>query len=436
MYISKYLSQKQPSIIRLAQTKFQERQDNVKAINVAIGNVSLPMHPAMQRRLFSLNAKDSPFKNGVVKYSSSEGLIETRKAFLNIIASSGLNIDSLKVQITGGASLAIELCVLGLSGNKKNPILIFDPIYTTYKYMAERLGRFIVSIPRELNDQGIYVMPSIAKIEKYIRKYKPSGILVIPYDNPTGQFISKNQFKDIARLCVKYDIWLISDEAYRELYYVQGKVSSVWGINDNGVPGIEGKRISIESASKVWNACGLRVGAIVSDSDYFMRKINAEYTIYVCTNVIGQYVFGALANESKNDLNIWYKKQREYYADIIKKVGRDISSNIPGVVVSRPKAAIYLVVDFSNITNVNFSAYDFAMYCAEEGSILLGDNAYTLLVSPIAPFYKDKVSKNSKVHKQIRISCVETKENMKKVPILIRELFNNYKSAYEERYRR
>ncbi len=434
MYISEYLSKKQFSIIRLAQTKFQERQDNVKAINVAIGNVSLSMHPAMQKRMFSLDSKDSPFKSGVVKYSSSEGLIETQKAFLNIIASSGLNVDNLKVQITDGASLGIELCVLGLSGKKKNknPILIFDPIYTTYKYMAERLGRSIISMPRESNNQGSYVMPSITKIEEYIRKYKPSGILIIPYDNPTGQFISMDQFNDIARLCVKYDIWLISDEAYRELYYIEGKVSSIWAVTDKEVPGIESKRISIESASKVWNACGLRVGAIISDNDYFMKKINAEYTIYVCTNVIGQYIFGALANESKKDLNNWYKRQKEYYIKIMKKVSKDISNNIPGVVVSRPEAAMYLVVDFSDIAGTNFSTYDFAMYCAKEGNILLGDNVYTLLVSPIAPFYKDKVSAKSKAHKQIRISCVETEENMQKVPILLKELFYNYKSVHEK----
>jgi len=426
MFISKYLQSKQPSIIRLSQTKFEERDDDTLALNVAIGNVSLPMHPAMQKRMFDLKNSKSPFKDGIVKYSSSAGLVETQEAFLNIISSSGFDASDLHIQITDGASLAIELCVLGLSGRSKKPILVFDPIYTTYRYMAERLGRSIVSLPRTLNKDGGFSLPPKRIIESFIKKYSPSAILVIPYDNPTGQFFTKKQMVDLAGICVKNDMWLISDEAYRELYYTEGEASSIWGVTNSDVSGIEGKRISIESASKVWNACGLRVGAIVSDNSELIKKMRAEYTIYVCTNTIGQYVFGALANEKREDLQKWYVSQRDYYKRIITNVGDKIKEYIPGIIVTKPEAAIYFIIDFSKITDNNFTALGFAMYCAEKGKVKIREQDYTLLMSPISPFYYNVVDRENMGRKQIRISCVESEEKMKMVPILLKNLFDQY----------
>ena len=79
------------------------------------------------------------------------------------------------------------------------------------------------------------------------------------------------------------------------------------------MPGITGRRISIETAVKVWNACGLRIGALVTDNEEFHARAVAENTASLCSNVIGQYIFGALADESHADLQAWYAKQREYY---------------------------------------------------------------------------------------------------------------------------
>lgn len=138
-------------------------------------------------------------------------------------------------------------------------------------------------------------------------------MVVIPYDNPTGHFYDQESMITLAQLCVKYDLRMISDEAYRELFYVNKPATSIRGITDKEVPGIVGRRISIETASKVRNACGLRVGALVTDNKEFHEKSVAEYTANLCTNVIGQYIFGALAHESKEELQARYSKQRTYY---------------------------------------------------------------------------------------------------------------------------
>ena len=103
--LSKHFSSRTPSAIRLAQIEFMKRTDDVKDINVAIGNVSLPMPPAMQERMRNLGTEGSPFAEGVVKYSATVGYKEANDAFLNIIASSGFQTDRLYSQITDGGSL-------------------------------------------------------------------------------------------------------------------------------------------------------------------------------------------------------------------------------------------------------------------------------------------------------------------------------------------
>ena len=113
-------------------------------------------------------------------------------------------------------------------------------------------------------------------------------------------------------------MWMVSDEAYRELFYDENsELVSIWGITDADVPGIEGRRISIETASKVWNACGLRIGALITDNAEFNNRSVAEYTANLCANVIGQYIFGALAHESKEQIAGWCKGIREYYKEIM-----------------------------------------------------------------------------------------------------------------------
>ena len=113
-------------------------------------------------------------------------------------------------------------------------------------------------------------------IESCIEKNLPSSLLVIPFDNPTGQFLSQGTLFELARLCVKHGLWLVSDEAYRPLYYGQEKPSSIWALSEQGVPGVSGIRISIESSSKVWNACGLRIGGLMTDNEEFHTKAISE----------------------------------------------------------------------------------------------------------------------------------------------------------------
>lgn len=428
--VSKYFRSISPSALRVAQINYHQRTDNVDVINTAIGNVSLPMHPAMQKRMFNLDADDSPFKNGTVKYTSTQGNEETNQAFLNIIAASGFDTSSLYSQITDGASLGMELITLGTCGapgTDDAPLLVLDAAYSNYYTIARRLGRKVVSVKRTLQDDGLFSIPNIKDIEDCIQKHKPSAMIVIPYDNPTGQFFDMAKMEMLATLCVKYNMWMVSDEAYRELCYIDGfTATSIWGLNNQIVPGIEGRRISLESASKLWNACGIRIGAIVTDNYEFHSQAVAEHTSTLCSNAIGQYMFGALAHESSENLHKWYQQQRKYYQGIAFEFAKGIKEQLPGIIVSKPDAAIYAVVDVKNIVSPGFDAKNFIMYCATQGKINIDGKEKTLLMAPMDGFYSSKEGKPNPGLTQMRIAYVEIPEKMKQVPYLFSELLKKY----------
>lgn len=424
--LSSHFTALQPSAIRLAQIKFLQRKDKVKAINLAIGNVSLPMHPKMIKRMKNLCSKNSPFNKGVVPYSATQGFSETNQAFLNIIAGSGFSVKNLYSQITDGASQAMELVILGVcgpAGSLQKPLLLIDPAYTNYQMMAKRLGRSTITISRTLKADGKFTNPSLQKIEKIIKKYQPGALIVIPYDNPTGQLFTDEIIISLGKFCVKHNLWLISDEAYRELHYTKAKAVSIWGLTEKIVPGITGRRISLESASKVWNACGLRIGAIITDNQEFNKKAIAENTANLCPNVIGQYIFGALANINRPQLKLWFSQQRLYYSKMMKEFTGEIKRLMPKIIISEPQASIYSVIDVRNMVAKNFNCQDFAIYCATKGKIKLNSQSTTLLVSPMAEFYNPKSNSG---RFQMRLAYVQSPEIMRKVPLLFKKLLEQF----------
>ncbi len=429
--LSELFQTRKPSDIRLAQIEFAKRKDQVEPINVAIGNVSLPMHPAMFDRVKNLAGPESPFKDGELKYTATVGLKETNQAFLNIIGSSGFQTKTLLSQITDGGSHAMELVIVGTCGNpgtSEKPLLLIDAAYTNYKSMANRTGRTTVSITRKLHENGKFSLPDFSEIEKIIKESSPGAMVIIPYDNPTGGFFDLEIMTRLAKLCVQYNLWMISDEAYRELYYLDSPVSSIWGLTDELVPGIEGRRISIETASKVWNACGLRIGAIVTDNEEFHQKCVFEQTANLCAPALAQYVFGGLAHVSHPDLQLWYQKQRDYYREIGKTLQEEITEWMPGIIVSSPDASIYSVVDVRNVAGSDFNASDFVMYCTTKGKETIDGKDYTLLVAPMGGFYSVANQEENPGRTQMRIAYVESPEKMRLIPELFARLFATYQA--------
>lgn len=427
--LSDHFARRQPSGIRIASIRFEQRQTPAIAVNTALGNVSLPMHPAMQERMRRLGEAPSPFNHGVVRYTSTVGLPETRQALLHVLQSGGFATEGLLAQVTDGGSQAMELLIAGCcgpAGSTERPLMLIDAAYTNYTAFAERLGRSTVSIARTLQPDGSFTLPALDEIEKVIREHQPGALVVIPYDNPTGQLYSRETLVALARLCAAHGLWIISDEAYRELHYGDVKTLSIWDLTEEEVPGITGRRISIETASKVFNACGLRIGGIVTDNADFHARCVAENTASLCSNHIGQWIFAALAEVPVDQLQAWYEKQRTYYREMMVAFTTEMRERLPGAIVSRPDASIYSVVDVREIARPGFDALEFVLWCAEHGGVDVDGGTWTLLTAPMAGFYKVGAGKPNPGRSQMRVAFVETPDRMARVPRLFAELFRAY----------
>ena len=428
--LSPHFENRKPSVIRQAQILFNQRadRDTVRCINLAIGNVSLPMHPALQQRMRSLGEGNSPFAGGVVMYSATVGLPETRRAMLHVIGASGLSTAGLEALVTDGGSASMEMMALGVAGPKsERPLVLVDPIYTNYADMCRRGAIPFVAVPRELRADGYFTRPDLGALDQLCQKEKPCALVVCPSDNPTGQYLNRADMTEIGRLCVRHNMWLVSDEAYRQLHYTGEPVSSVWALDETTVPGITGRRISIESASKVWNACGLRVGGLVTDSPEFHAKAVAEYSANLCTNVIGQWIYAALGDETHEALAAWYAQQRQYYVEMIRGLRDNLLRAVPGIIVSQPLAALYSVVDLVNVVKPSFDVTAFVGYCAEQGRVDIDGQTYTLLVAPMSGFYT--ATRTTACRTQLRMAYVERPKETALVPGLFKTLLERYQAT-------
>jgi len=426
--LSPHFQNRNPSPIRLAQMLFSQRpdRDRVDVINVAIGNVSRPMHPAMQARLRALGTPGSAFSDGVVKYTPTVGTDEAQAAFLNIIGSMGADTRGLHCVVTDGGSQAMSLMVLGVCGpQSERPLLLLDPAYTNYVDMARRAGVPTVSLRRSLGSDGAFSPPDLDQLRNAIRIHRPRGIVIIPADNPTGQLLPQAVLVDVARICVEHGMWMVSDEAYRQLHYTDAPVSSIWSITEAEVPGITGRRISIESASKVWNACGLRMGALVTDSPELHTRTVAELTANLCSNALGQQVFGALAHLRNEELHAWYAEQRAYYAPMLTALASGFEAELPGIIVSLPQASLYTVIDLRRIAPPGFDAAAFVKWCASVGRVHLDGADYTLLAAPMRGFYAGWGADRPGTT-QLRLAMVESPEKMSLVPAVFAALLRTY----------
>ncbi len=435
---SNFFNSLKPSGLRLAQTIFDKRaredlKDNkkpIEAINVAIGSVSLKTHPKLLERY--LNPLDEELKSGIWRYAETPGTDKANAVFIKIIKAflpEDINPKLYSI-IQDGGSGAMKTAVLGLCGDPgrdERPLLVMNPTYTNYKAVTDELARKIVSVERALDREGNFNDVAVEEIEKAVKKFKPGALLIIPYDNPSGKLMRQKTINEYARICLENDVFIISDEAYRGLYYIGGEPPSIWRVTDKDVPGIENAkiRISIESLSKTFNACGLRMGALVTDNEDFIEKASAANMTYLCPSIIDMHIAEALYNETFEEIKEWIGNLRDYYKNLLEYMYDSLKKRLPDAIVSKPEASIYFVVDLRNMVDEDFDAEDFVMYCAKEGEVDINGKRYTLLVSPMWGFYNVLEGRNPG-NTQIRIACVEPEDKMRLVPELFEKLLNEY----------
>lgn len=435
---SSFFNNLKPSGLRLAQTIFDKRaredlknnRKPIEAINVAIGSVSLKTHPRLLERY--LNPLDEELKNGIWRYAETPGTDKANSVFIKIIKAflpENVNPELYSI-IQDGGSGAMKTAVLGLCGDPgkdERPLLVMNPTYTNYKAVTDELARKIVSVERALDREGNFNDVAVEEIEKAVKKFRPGALLIIPYDNPSGKLMRQKTINEYARICLENNMFIISDEAYRGLYYIDGEPPSIWRVTNKDVPGIEEAkiRISIESLSKTFNACGLRMGALVTDNGDFIERASAANMTYLCPSIIDMHIAEALYDESVDDIKAWISNLRDYYKKLLEYMYENLKKRLPDAIISKPEASIYFVVDLRNMVDEDFDAEDFVMYCAKDGEVNINGKRYTLLVSPMWGFYNVLEGRNPG-NTQIRIACVEPEEKMRLVPELFERLLNDY----------
>ncbi|MBI5332662.1 MAG: aminotransferase class I/II-fold pyridoxal phosphate-dependent enzyme [Candidatus Aenigmarchaeota archaeon] len=434
--LSDYTKTLEPSAIRLAGKVFSERfdKDSIRAYNVAIGNVSLPSFEVMGTELIPIFDEEGNVikERRVVKYTDTSGTEEAKDAFRHIIGLNGVDVKDKYAIITSTGSssgmMYTELLTGGMVNEIDRSIMGFAPLYANYMQFADMFKIKIAAINRILEQNGKFTMPSEQEIERFIKEHNPNALILIPNDNPTGSHITQEQINQIAMTAVKYDIWLIEDAAYRGMCYTGHSVSSIWNISENQIPGITGRRISLESFSKYLNYCGGRAGAMFTDSKEFYDAFYAAQTALLCASTEMQEEIAKLQNVSKSSFDAWLANLNNYYKRMMESFVTDIRKELSGVIISNPDAALYSVVDVRKIAKPGFNAKDFVLYCAGKGAIVYNENDIkTALVAPMAGFYSNEEGKTLG-KTQMRIAYVLWPEEMIKVPRLFADLFKEFEA--------
>lgn len=335
-----------------------------------------------------------------VSYSHSAGIMELRKGLVEkYYRKIGIDItvDELIVTIAGSESVNLAL---EITCNPGDEVIVLEPFYTNYNTFAFMNGLTLKAIPTDIRNG--FQIPPIEEFEKAITP-KTKAILVCNPGNPTGTQYSKESMLALGEIARKHDLFLLSDEVYREFCYTDEPHFSAMNI-----PGLEQNVVLIDSVSKRYNLCGARVGCIVSHNKDVMGAAMKFAQARLCPPVLGQMAaIGALdtPDEYFEAVKEEYIKRRDFMIDGLNK--------IEGVFTPVPMGAFYTIAELPVDDTEKF-----AKWMLEEFRI---DNE-TTMVTPAASFYKTP----GKGLNHARIAYVLEVEEMRKALHILEEGLKAY----------
>lgn len=337
----------------------------------------------------------------VLEYSHSAGFESYRTKLSQFYKNIGLPIDVADIIITTGGSEAL-LFAMGSTMDNGDEVIIPEPFYANYNGFSTASGVKVVPVISSI-DSG-FALPPIADFEKLITP-KTKAILICNPGNPTGYLYSKEEIMQLAELVKKHDLFLISDEVYREFTYDGDIHYSVMNI-----PGLEQNAIMIDSVSKRYSMCGARIGCIVSKN----KEVMAAAMKFAQAR-LSPPTFEQIASEAALDT------PQSYFDDVISEYRsrRDTLveelNKIDGVVVSKPKGAFYCIAQLP-IDNAD----KFAQWLLESYDL----NNETVMVAPAAGFYSTPgVGLN-----EVRIAYVLNKKDLIRSVQILKEAISVYNS--------
>ncbi|MCX6793902.1 MAG: pyridoxal phosphate-dependent aminotransferase [Candidatus Gottesmanbacteria bacterium] len=370
------------------------KKQGVKVYHLNIGDPDIPTPGVMIDVLHQ-------WKMNPIRYGQSQGELVFLEALRTYYHGIGFPfIETAHIQATSGGSEAISMAMFAVT-NSGDEILTFEPLYTNYNSYAAINGVKLIAIPTSI-ETGFH-LPSQAEIEKRITK-KTRAILFCNPNNPTGTVYTKEEIEMLVAVAKKYGLYLLSDEVYREYTYDGRKHVSLFSY----MKSIPNQAIVLDSMSKRYSLCGIRLGAVVSLNVDIMAGVLRIAQGRLSAGLVDQYIAAqltAVPKEYLRDTHWEYEKRRDILYEGLKK--------IPGVTIPKPEGAFYSIVGLPVVDSEHFCKWlltDFRDPSASSGQ------AETVMLAPAAGFYVTR----GKGKNEVRIAYVLNTENLKRCIDLLR----------------
>ncbi|MBQ6311102.1 MAG: pyridoxal phosphate-dependent aminotransferase [Bacteroidales bacterium] len=297
-------------------------------------------------------------------YANSGGIESYRKGLAGYYNKIGIDVESSDIIVTTSGSEAV-LFAMAVLCDPGDEVVVMEPFYTNYRAFAVQTGVTLVPISTKIDDG--FQVPPIEEFDKYITP-KTKAILICNPGNPTGTLYSKESMLKLGEIVKKHNIYLLSDEVYREFCYSDDPHFSAMQI-----PGLEQNVLLLDSVSKRYSMCGARIGCIVSKNKEVMAAIMKFAMSRLCSPTVEQ-----IAAEAALDTPAEYFAQVKAEYIHRRDVMCDMLNKIPGVFTPKPMGAFYTIARLP----VD-SAENFAKWMLEEFNY----NGETTMVAPAAGFY-------------------------------------------------
>ncbi|MDE6696919.1 MAG: pyridoxal phosphate-dependent aminotransferase [Muribaculaceae bacterium] len=367
-------------IRRLAPLANEAVKRGIKIYRLNIGQPDLPTPPQAFEALRNID-------RDVLEYSPSDGLPSLRAKLKEYYHRFNIDVDVDDIIVTCGGSEAVLFAFMACL-DPGDEIIVPEPAYANYMAFAISAGAKIISIPSSI-DKG-FALPPIEEFEKLITP-RTKGILICNPNNPTGYLYTIKEMMQIRDLVKKYDLFLFSDEVYREFCYTGAPYVSAFHL-----PGIEENVVLIDSVSKRYNECGIRIGALITKNKELRANVMKFCQARLSPPLIGQIIAEASVDADREymlDVYNEYVARRNFLVDGINK--------IPGCYSPIPMGAFYTVASLP----VD-DADDFCEWCLREFSY----EGETVFMAPASGFYTTP----GKGKNEVRLAYVLNREELGK----------------------
>ncbi|MEF9935261.1 MAG: pyridoxal phosphate-dependent aminotransferase [Clostridium sp.] len=339
------------------------------------------------------------FDEEVLKYSESQGLKETIDSFVDYYSKWDINFENQDILITNGGSEAILFAIMAVADYGDN-VVMPEPFYTNYNGFSESAG--VNVSPFLTTAENGFRLPSREVIEASINS-RTKAIVVSNPGNPTGVVYTRDEIELLCQIAYDNDLFIITDEVYREFVYDGLKFTSFMHIK-----GYEDRIILIDSISKRYSACGARVGLVASKNVDVIENILKLCQSRLCVPTIEQFAVSKLINVDDSyftEVKAEYEKRRNLVFTAL--------SSIDGVVCKKPTGAFYVIAKLPIE-----DGEDFIKWLLSDYSI----DGQTVMMAPADGFYATKgLGKN-----EVRISYCLNCDNLKKAMHIIETGLKKY----------